>query len=113
MAGEFSPATRKAICERAGDRCEVCRVAAVAQLHHRRPRGAGGTKRASTALASNGLALCGPCHHWCEMNRTESMKLGYLVSQYWEPSNVAVCLDGRFVFLTDSGAYEIPAEEAD
>lgn len=113
MAGEFTNDVRMVIDARAGGLCEICRVAPVEQFHHRRARGMGGTKRRATALPSNGLGLCAQCHYWVEANRRESLRLGYLCRQEQEPSAVAVLLDGRFVFLTDTGDYEDPPEEAD
>lgn len=112
-AGAFSPETKLIITARAMGMCEICRTAAIEQFHHRRPRGAGGTKRPETAWPSNGLALCSPCHTEVESQRKESLRLGYLVSQHWNPADVAVFLGGRFVMFTKHGGIESPPPEAD
>lgn len=112
-AGAFTPITRGKIAARAGDRCERCRSAGIEQYHHRRPRAMGGSKRPSTASAANGLALCAPCHGWIESNRDEAGRLGYLVSQSWEPADVSVFRDGQWVFFDDQGGVSLLPEEAD
>lgn len=110
-AGAFTPATRALIVERAWFRCEKCRAARVEHVHHRRPRGMGGDRRPSTAGAANGLALCAPCHHWIESQRTESEELGYLVDQNSEPADVPVWREGQRVHLDDHGdIHPIPEE---
>lgn len=110
-AGAFTAATRALICERAGGRCERCQVAPVEAIHHRRPRGSGGSRRESTALASNGVAICNACHNWAESHREEATRKGWLVRQSWEPRDVAVFVGGRWVMLSDDGGYvELPPE---
>lgn len=55
-------------------------------IHHRVPRGMGGTKRRDINSASNLAALCGSgttgCHGWIEQNRAEGIKTGFLVSKF-------------------------------
>jgi len=59
----FSPLVRSLIYERSAGRCEICdEWASDAQLHHRRARGMGSTRRPDTNLPSNALLLCAACH---------------------------------------------------
>lgn len=110
-AGAFSPTTREQVSARAHYMCERCRLKPGEQWHHRRARGAGGTKRPETAFASNGLFVCAACHAWIESNRSESQRLGYLVRQSMDPRDVAVWIGDRFVFFTDDGGIgELPEE---
>lgn len=66
------------------------------QIHHRRPRGMGGTKQSSTDEAANGIVLCGSgtqgCHGWVESNRSDAIMSGWIVMQSQEPSTVPVLL---------------------
>lgn len=112
-AGAFSTETKWVIMARAMGMCEICRLAPVEQFHHRRPRGSGGTRRPETSWASNGLGICEPCHRNVERRREESIRLGYLVRQSMNPADVAVFIDGRFMFLTKHGGIESPPLEAD
>lgn len=110
----FPPAVRDLIRDRAAGNCERCgELNNVrdhgAQVHHRRPRGMGGTSRGSTSQASNGLFLCGACHRVIEDNREQALKLGQLVPQNKEPITIPVLYRGGWVLLDDEGyTYNIP-----
>lgn len=93
--------------------CEVmahgCHTQA-ATIHHRRPRGAGGTRRADTNQASNGLAVCDMCHTMIERQRAWALDNGFLVAQHENPNDVPVNwrsrTDGRrkvLMFLDNLG----------
>lgn len=53
-------------------------------LHHRRPRGMGGTRHIWVNLPANLAVLCGSgttgCHGWVEGNRSTAVDAGWLVS---------------------------------
>lgn len=120
----FSPLTRKQIKDRAGvddtgegvwARCEGCGMWCAEgwyDLHHRIPRGSGGTKRQHVNEAANGLCLgrtC--CHAFAESRRTEAMDRGWLISQHRKisPMEVPVQLhDGWFLLDNDGNKYSIP-----
>ncbi|ORL34997.1 HNH endonuclease [Prescottella equi] len=92
---------------RSGGNCEVmagpsCLLSAH-QIHHRRPRGMGGTRRASTNAPSALLHVCWPCHGHIEANREKALKNGWLVSQGDEPVEQSVLWRGRPVLLDDNG----------
>lgn len=76
-------------------------------LHHRRPRGLGGTRRADSSSPVNLLTLCSPCHAHIESYRGEALRNGWLVPQVTDPAAVGVLVDreSRFVYLTDDATY--------
>ncbi len=86
----FSPATRDVIYQRSDGVCERCGAGPVEQLHHRRARGAGGSRRTDTNTPANCLAICSPCHLHIETNRTEAKDMGWLVRQGHDPEHVPV-----------------------
>ena len=77
-------------------------------IHHRRPRGAGGTSVEWVNRAANGVVLCTACHGWIESHRTAAIEAGWLISQNGRLRAVDVPLThvtlGR-VFLTDEGSW--------
>ena len=118
----FTPKTVKLVLEREGGRCFWCRKWIASgirgidySIHHRCPRGAGGTKAAWSSAASNALALCGTgtegCHGWVEANRSLALDLGLLVSGVAAAVNPArrpalipvTDRDGTMWALTDDG----------
>lgn len=76
------------------ERCNVPLAAADGQVHHRRPRGAGGSSRTDTNLPSNLVLLCGTpttgCHGFCESERDAAREQGWLVRQGGDPASVPV-----------------------
>ena len=99
----FSPRVRAIISDRADRYCERCGGDIGTQIHHRRPRGRGGTKRPETNQASNGLLLCARCHSKIESHRTEAYEYGWLVRQHEEPRDIPVLYRGTLVLLDDLG----------
>lgn len=106
----FSKKTRDVVYERAGECCEVCgRHARGGSLHHRRPRGMGGTKDPASNAASNAVLLCGSgttgCHGDVERYRLTSLADGLLLSQRQDPATTPVQLRYGLVLLHDDGTY--------
>lgn len=100
----FSKPVRDIITRRANGACERCGLAAPAyQIHHRRPRGIGGSKRHDTNQASNALFVCVACHCAIESDRSLSLENGWLVRQGQEPFLVPVFRRGEWVRLYDDG----------
>jgi HNH endonuclease len=99
----FPPQVRAIIRERADNYCEYCGLNRGVEIHHRRPRGMGGTVRESTNVASNGLLLCSECHRWAESKRTEALLMGVLLLQIQNPLKSAVKYRGRYIYLDDLG----------
>lgn len=81
--------------------CERCGNRPYDQIHHRRPRGAGGSNREGTNHPSNLLALCAECHRRVEADRVEAMHSGWLVAQGADPAETPVLYRGRWVVLTN------------
>ena len=81
-------------CERCGGQGE--------QIHHRRPRGMGGTRREDT----NGLAaivhLCANCHAYIESNREWAYGHGWLVRQWADPAYQPVRMQGSWIRLSET-----------
>ena len=106
-----SPATRALVIERAAARCESCGSSAQFlgwSQHHRRPRGAGGTKRPETNQPANLLLLCGSGttgdHGFYESHRELAFEHGVLVRQNQDPSEVPVLYRGAWVLLDNDGS---------
>ena len=80
-------ATRQAVIERAGKRCERCRLPG-AQIHHRKPRGMGGTSDAAINAFPNLVFVCVTCHDEIERNRQMAYESGWLVRRWQDPAEV-------------------------
>lgn len=74
-------------------------------VHHRSPRGMGGSKAAWVNQPSNLILLCGTgttgCHSWVEANRAISLECGWLVPRNGVrlPAEVPVFYPGRGRFM--------------
>jgi 5-methylcytosine-specific restriction enzyme A len=105
----FSPEVRDIITDRAGGMvsgtCERCdeTLAYGVEIHHRRARGMGSTKRRETNLPANGVAVCPQCHRCIESNRTDALADGWLIRQTVDPSTVPLIYRGRMVLLDNFG----------
>ena len=82
--------TRQLVIDRAGRICERCEIAPGEQIHHRRPRMAGGTKDPRVNLPSNLVLLCGACHRWVESHREEARDDGWLLRSVAEAATAPV-----------------------
>lgn len=91
--------------ERAGGICELCGFHEAQQVHHRKPRGMGGTKDPAINLESNLFYVCFPCHADIESNRTEAVEKGWLVPRWKEPSATPLVYRGTWRLLDDRGGY--------
>lgn len=110
---------RQLVIDRAWGYCEMCgtrvltdlnRALCAYSIHHRRPRGMGGTRRPDTNSPANLLLVCGDatapggCHAWIETNRAEALRRGLLVRSTADPATVPVQLEGGdWVLLTHDG----------
>lgn len=102
---KFSQKTRDIIHRRANGRCEICGLPVIdPQIHHRRPRGMGGTKRQESASPSNGLLVHLKCHATVEANRHEALMNGWLVRQDQDPAEMPVRRWDALVLLGNDGS---------
>ena len=76
-------------------------------VHHRRPRGLGGTRRTDTNSPINLLTLCSGCHVHVESHRGEALSNGWLVPQIADPATIGVLVEhgSRFTYLSADGRY--------
>jgi 5-methylcytosine-specific restriction endonuclease McrA len=96
------------VLRRADGMCERCGRGGPEQIHHRKPRGAGGTSDPHINSPSNLLALCSECHREVERNRTVAYEQGWLVHRKANPALTPVWLAFRgFSLLTSDGQIEI------
>ncbi|MCK9928781.1 HNH endonuclease [Frankia sp. Mgl5] len=112
------PAIRVLVLERAGGQCESCGdelIISRRSLHHRRPKGMGGSREVTRHSPVNLLVLCGRdntdgCHGDVHGYPTAARDAGLLVRRAADPARVPVLIHGkRLVLLTAEGTY---AEEA-
>lgn len=83
-------------------------------VHHRKPRGMGGTRRADVHGLHHLMLLCGSgttgCHGWVERNRAAARDRGLLVPQAMDATEVPVVLwSGRRVLLDPMAPFYQPA----
>lgn len=75
---------RELVMRRARMRCQKCGknlASGGGDIHHRRPRGMGGTHDTTVNLPENLMLLCRDCHRWVEENRLEAKRRGYLLNR--------------------------------
>lgn len=109
MTAEFSDAVLDEVHGRSGWLCEMCGKSRADEHHHRRPRGSGGTNRASSASAANCLHACRNCHRAAESNRDLATTCGWLVEQNADPALTPVIYRGERVLLDELGNLEAVA----
>lgn len=108
--------TRTKVFMRAKGLCEICskplNQSWGVSIHHRRPRGMGGTKRTNTNNLSNLVALCGTgttgCHGWIESHREDAYERGYIIKSSVEDLESVIFEHGTFgkCLLKDDGSVE-------
>ena len=103
MARKTGPdrATVDALFARSEGCCERCGGLGE-QIHHRRARGAGGTRRDDTNMLQNLVHLCAGCHAFCESNRAWAYEHGWLVRQWADPAYQPVHMQGSWVRLSET-----------
>ena len=105
---------RAAVLQRCEGLCERCArwLANIpADLHHRRPRGMGGTSDPDIHQPANMLALCRVCHRWVEDNRTVALEQGWLISQHdtRPPYEIPVYVHGGWYLVNlEWHPYDLP-----
>lgn len=104
-------------CARCGRHVVHLELGTSWSIHHRRPRGSGGTSLAWVNEAANEIVLCGSgttgCHGWVEKNRKEAREAGFLVPLNGIQKAAEVAIRHYtlgLVYLNDEGGWE-PVEE--
>jgi hypothetical protein len=99
-----SEKTRRMVLDRSGGWCEVCgdplhngdRWIAAHSIHHRQPRGMGGTSDPAANAVMNLMLVCGTgttgCHGRIESHRTVSIDNGWLVPRPTDPATAPVVI---------------------
>lgn len=93
------------LCERCGKRVDQ------SSIHHRTPRGMGGTRKKEINEPQNLLLLCGSgttgCHGWIESHREEGYETGFLVRRGYKPEETPITpLDGKTFIIHKDGSKE-------
>ena len=107
-SGEVSMKVRSMVQARAEMRCEVCSVNLLwggGQVHHRTPRGMGGSRVPERHQPQNLLFLCADCHRMIESRRADAIHCGWLVPSGTDPATIRARVRGELMWLTNQGTY--------
>lgn len=113
----MTPEQREIVRRRAKGICERCGSRRGTNVHHRIPRGMGGSSNEYINRPGNLVYLCGSgttgCHGWIESHRAEARESGWLVSRFSSLTPDAVPLvdwcGNRFLIDNDGGRTDLPA----
>jgi hypothetical protein len=98
---------RRLIAERSGGLCETCGLLRAESIHHRTPRGMGGTRNPAIHSPANLLHMCGDgtrgCHGQAESRRLAATKLGWIVLRGSDPATVPVSYRAQWVRVDNQG----------
>lgn len=102
-------AARRLVRERDGDRCTMCGINLTGQrasVHHRTPKGMGGS--ALLESPANLVTLCGSgttgCHSKAHANPEWSRNHGWIVSRSFDPAEIPVDMWDGWHYLSDDGS---------
>lgn len=98
--------TKDSVIIRDGFSCRRCGKTPGGQIHHRAPRGRGGTKAAWINGKANLVLLCIDCHQYVESHRIEAVETGWLIKRTSDdlPEEVPLIdVAGTMFTLTDDG----------
>jgi hypothetical protein len=104
-------AARQLVRERDGERCTMCGRWLFSEvrrsIHHRLPKGMGGSAKLENA--SNLVQLCGlgnadGCHGMAHSNPLWARKHGWIVPRSFDPAGVAVDMWDGWHYLSDDGS---------
>lgn len=102
--------TRALVLSRDGSKCARCGTGVgniPSSVHHRRPRGMGGTRDIRSIDPRNLVLVCGTgttgCHHEIESNRAQAYEDGWLLRTYDDLNEPMVATDGHRIYLDDVG----------
>lgn len=99
---------RRLVLARDGDKCLRCLGPAV-DVHHRRPKGMGGTSDKSIAFGlANLISLCRECHAWVHEHPEQGYLTGYLLHSWDDPARFPLLLKpgSTYIYLRADGSFE-------
>ena len=99
---------------RDGGKCLWC-LGEAADVHHRRPKGMGGTSDPYIAFGvANLVSLCRSCHDYIHAHPAEGYRLGYLVHSWDDPAEIPIVLKPgtHYIRLRSDGEFEKVGEYA-
>lgn len=107
-------ASKKLVNERDGGLCVRCGSEAT-DIHHRTPRGMGGSSDEETNYGLAGLvSLCRSCHDWVHANPAESYDNGLLLHSWETPARQPVSLvnDTLLLYFGNDGTVRKVQQQA-
>lgn len=109
---QIPPRVRVRVVERSDGLCEICARRRAVQIHHRRPRKMGGSRRPSVNSLGNLLALCACCHVEVESDRSRALSWGWLVADAIDapasvPALLATAYGQQYVWLHNDGTTDL------
>lgn len=109
MGDQIPAANRQLVMGRAFGRCERCQMPTLAaHIHHRRPKGSGGSKAPDRHDVANLVWLDPECHRWVHDHPRDAAAAGFIVprSSGRHPLEVPVTdLAGQTRYLDNEGQY--------
>jgi hypothetical protein len=113
MSDPIPTANRQIVTARALGHCERCGAWGAGELHHRRPKGNGGSSRPDRHNVENLAYLCTSCHKWTHSFPKKSAPVGFLVERRsgLNPVDVPIHMPAGPVWLTPHGTYSQNAPE--
>lgn len=102
-------ANRQLVIARSRGFCERCGAWTPGELHHRTPKGMGGSHRLDRHDVQNLVHLCPGDHRWIHGNPAAAQARGFLVPRCAGLSALESPVElpgGRRVYLTADGRYE-------
>lgn len=98
-------AVHEQVVARENGMCAVCGLSldGQGQIHHRQPRGMGGSKKRRDTLANMVHIHGASCHPMIESNRAAAYEYGWLVQRGGDPEEVAFLYRFEWVLLQDDG----------
>jgi 5-methylcytosine-specific restriction endonuclease McrA len=101
---------RATVLSRDKGRCARCNVWAAntpSDVHHRKPRGMGGTRDVRSKDHRNLVLLCRSCHGDVESHRALAYDTGWLIRSYNDLDRPLYSKDGRRIELTLDPPYRV------
>ena len=100
--------TAQLVCARLYGMCLRCQEKPGSQIHHRLPRGMGGTSDPKINDPENLVWICYDCHALIERHREVSYQTGWLVRRAANPAEqYLITPDHRMIVLLPDGGMEV------